>query len=438
MGTLATGKTREAHEQDNAGSDRTVSLPFSKEAFQGQAAVASVVLLVLFFTGCEGPRNVAIGRPTPPPTAPAVAKSDRSDALFDGGRIPRLRIELSDAEAEKLRGDARRYVAAKLIEDGEPQRTYKISIKLKGAAGSFRELDDKPAFTLKTGKKDDPFHGLAKFHLNNSVQDESYLHELLASHLFREAGYPAVRTTHARVWLNDRDLGLYVLKEGFDARFIERHFDAATGNLYDGGFVRDIDQELEKDAGQGPDDFSDLRALVAACRTEDLAERRKLIEERLDVDAFLTFVALERMTAHWDGYADNANNYRIYFAPPAPPEGALSKAVFLPHGLDQIFGDGGYSLFHVPGTIAGSAVLSQREWHERYRERVKKLLPLFAPSRLHPEIDAAHARLQPVLAEIDEHQAAHHAERVRELKDRVRERYDSMKEMTKDEGANDD
>src|SRR6185436_20169429 len=102
---------------------------------------------------------------------------------------------------------------------------------------------------------------------------ESYLCEWICADLCRDAGVPAPRVTHARVWLNGRDLGLYVLKEGFDKPFLVRHFGSAAGNLYDGGFCADLDSNLEKDSGNGPDDHSDLRALVAACREADPAAR---------------------------------------------------------------------------------------------------------------------------------------------------------------------
>jgi hypothetical protein len=67
---------------------------------------------------------------------------------------------------------------------------------------------------------------LDKIHLNNSVQDRSYLTEILCGDLFLAAGVPAARGTHARVFLNGRDLGLYGLKEGFDQSFLRRHFRA--------------------------------------------------------------------------------------------------------------------------------------------------------------------------------------------------------------------
>ncbi len=372
-----------------------------------------------------GPTTVTFDTeaPEPPPPPPR----DASDDFFDNGVIPKLKIELKESQAKKLREDARRYAKCKLIEttaDGETTYTD-VAIKLKGAAGSFRELDDRPAFTLNMDKheKGQTFHAMEKFHLNNSVQDESYLCEWLCSDIARDAKVPATRVTHTRVWLNDRDLGLYVLKEGFDRPFLKRHFGDATGNFYDGGFVQDIDVDLEKDSGKGPDDHSDLRALQAACQEPDPEKRWPEIDERLDVDAFVSFMALELMTCHWDGYTPNKNNYRIYFEPPH------GKARFLPHGMDQMFGDPGFPILEYFEPMVASAVMHNPEWRKRYRERVAELLPLFEPKRLHDKLDTVLARLQPVIAAMGEEPANAHADRVRELKERIAAREPNLREQ---------
>ena len=96
------------------------------------------------------------------------------------------------------------------------------------------------------------------------------------------------------MWLNGRDVGLYVLKEGFDARFLGRHFPRSEGNLYDGGFAQDIDANLTKETGKGPDDRGDLYALALAAREPNAAKRWTEVGERLDIDSFVTFMALER------------------------------------------------------------------------------------------------------------------------------------------------
>ena len=404
-------------------------------------------LLLIGLASCRGSVNdPATGGPdkrgmqadivieTRSPDSPDDKPIDPSDAFFDEGRIPQIRITLNESQEKKLREDLRRYVKCTLVEtlpnpddpNAPSETTYtEVAIKVKGAAGSSRELDDKPAFTLNMNKHvhDQTFHGLTKFHLNNSVQDESYLNEWLCADIAREAKVPATRVTHARVWLNGRDLGLFVVKEGFDKQFLRRHFGDPMGNLYDGGFLQDVDADLEKDSGKGPDDHSDLHALKAACDEPDAAFRWPAIEKQLDVDAFLTFMAFERMTCHWDGYTPNKNNYRIYFD---PKDG---RARFLPHGMDQMFGDLGFPILEFPPTIVSSTVMHNPEWRQRYKARITELLPLFEAKRLHDKLDVVIARLQPVVDSLGEEFAKVHAEHVREFKERIAAREPALREQ---------
>lgn len=367
------------------------------------------------------PRLVAQATPGPArkeaaPAEPAKKakppKVDPTEEFFKTGMIPEIRITLTEKEEQQLRRDLRRYVDISFTENGET--TFKnVKMKLKGAAGSFRDLGDRPAMTLSMRKKGERFHGLDKFHLNNSVQDESYLNELIASQLCLEAGVPAARTSHARVWLNGRDLGFYVLKEGMDEAFVKRHYKNAKGNFYDGAFCADIDGPAEKEFGDGPDDRSDLKDVIAACREGDQAKRWQMIQEKVAIDEFISFAAMELMMCHWDGYCQNKNNYRMYF------HGDDKKLCFLPHGMDQMFGDIGFSVFHVPGPMVANTVLQNSEVQLKYRQRVRELLPLFAPEKLHEKVDAAHARIRPVLAKIHEDRARQFDARVQDYKNRV-------------------
>jgi spore coat protein H len=230
--------------------------------------------------------------------------------FFESGRVPHIRIEIAKTNMDSLRRDARKYVPA-TFRDGDTAYTN-VAIRLKGAAGSFRPVDDRPALTLNFDKYVDgqSFHGLEKMHLNNSVQDPSYMTELICGELFVAAGIPAARTAHARVELNGRDLGLYVLKEGFDKKFLKRHFEDPNGNLYDGGFLREITEPLEMDSGKD-NSHADLKALAQAAQESDPSARLAALKKVLDVDRFLTYMAVEVITWDWDGYPMKHNNYRV-------------------------------------------------------------------------------------------------------------------------------
>jgi hypothetical protein len=61
--------------------------------------------------------------------------------------IPTIQIELTEADIKELQDNPRRYVEGRMNVDG---KTYKgVALKLKGAAGSFQPVDQKPAWTVK-------------------------------------------------------------------------------------------------------------------------------------------------------------------------------------------------------------------------------------------------------------------------------------------------
>lgn len=270
--------------------------------------------------------------------APAV---DESSALFSGTTIPRLRIEIPEDGMKVLReyrqvwGQPRpeRIDVKATVRDGD--RVYtNVAVHLKGSY-TFQPINVKPSLTLNFDKFADKerYRGLDKIHLNNSVQDPSYLCEKLARDLFNRAGVPASRIGHARVELNGNDLGFYVLVEGYNKRFLKRHFTSVEGNLYDGGSGGDVSKDLEVDSGD-PDHREDLKALAAATRESRPALRAEKIARLVDTNRFMTFAALEVMLLHWDGYCLGPNNFRLF------RDASVDRFVFLPHGLDQILGRG--------------------------------------------------------------------------------------------------
>lgn len=292
--------------------------------------------------------------------------------VFDNKHVLELRVEIASSELAALRRDDHRPVRATVYEGTNVWRD--VGVHVKGAAGSRRPIDgDKPALTLAFGRftPGQRFHGLRKIHLNNSVQDHSYMTENICSELFRKAGVPTTRVSYANVQLNNRRKDLYVLKEGFTKDMLGIYFKNTDGNLYDGGFLREITEPLKRDQGEDTDvnDRSDLKALANAAKIPDAFERWEQLSKVLDVDRFLSFCALEVMAWDWDGYAMNRNNYRVYH------DLDTGRMVFFPHGMDQMFwetsheilprGDGGLRL----NSLVARAVLETPQGKKLYRER---------------------------------------------------------------------
>jgi spore coat protein H len=354
-------------------------------------------------------------------------KKDPSDELFKSDKVLELVIELGPKELDALRREPRKYVKATL-KDGD--KTYAdVGMHLKGAAGSFRGIDDKPNVTINMDKYKDGqlFHGLDKFHLANSLQDPSFLSELVCGEMFRAANIPASRVAHAVVTINGKRRGLFYLKEGYDTIFLKRHFKSSNGNLYDGGFLRDIDQPLHLLSSKGDvKNHEDLKALLAAAREGDAGVRFKKLEKLLDLDRFVNYMVLQVICWDWDGYPMNRNNYRIYHDPDS------NKLIFFPSGMDQMFQNpGGPAIPDFQGFVA-RRLMETPEGRKLYLARMEETMKTtFRPDLLTKRLDELQARLQPVLAKVDAGAARDFPNQVNRLKTGIQQRAKSIEEQLK-------
>jgi hypothetical protein len=365
----------------------------------------------------SGPDSVPGRTPTP---LKAISKRARqaaddaaAEALFSGPP-QRFVITFAPAEIQKLRDNPRSPVPATVTVG--TQRFEKVLVHVKGSAGSTRGVDDNPALTLNFDKlvPGQRFGGMDKIHLNNSVQDPSLLSEQLGRHLFQKVGIPTARATQASVSFDGRELGPYLLKEGYNRTFLRRHYADPSGNLYDGGFVRDIDQDLERDTGDGPLDYKDLQKLRDAANLNDLRRRETALEAILEVDRFITEAALQALLVDWDGYGNNRNNYRIYFEP------RTGKATFQPHGMDQLLGNIGKDLELPGGGMLSRQVFEVPTYRDRFYAEIDRLLKeVFTPEILDAHFKTVGARLMPLIRSLPQDQREWRTEAIHAFQDRA-------------------
>ncbi len=305
-------------------------------------------------------------------------KVAQPDSLFVTREVPKLSIEISEEGMEVLRGYRQvwrqprpeRIDVKATVREGT--KVYKdVAVHLKGSY-TFQPIDARPSLTLNFEKfvKGQQFHGLTKLHLNNTVQDPSYLSEAFARDLFNDIGVPTPRAGHALVTLNGRAMGLYVLVEGANKQFLARHFQSTEGNLYDGDNGAEITAELDVDSGKNREDRSELDQLAEAAEEPDSAKRWARLEQLLDVDEFLSFIAGEVLLVHWDGYGTGGpNNYRVFH------DASRGKIAFIPQGLDQLLRSGATAQKltpHFTGVVARGLVTTP-EGRRRYLARVSSL-----------------------------------------------------------------
>lgn len=308
------------------------------------------------------------------------------EEFFSGEKIRTFKIDVAEPGLGLLVKNDRSYVRATVTEGTNVLK--EVGIHLKGM-GSFRPFNEKPSIAVKFDKyvDDQTYFGLTKIMLNNSSQDPTYLAELMATQMFREAGVPAARVTHAFVEVNGRALGLYVVIEAMNKEFLKQYFRNAKGNLYE-AYLQDIDQKLDQDGGADTSQ-SDLKKLVEAAKVTDPMQRWKALQEVLDVERYVSHLVVEMFTSHTDGYALNRNNYRLYHDP------ATEKFIYLAHGIDWAFSNTGLSTTPPHNTLVTRAVLQTPEGRRRYREeRTNLFAKLFRVDELTNRVNAVVARLK--------------------------------------------
>lgn len=359
---------------------------------------------------------------------PDDKKKDPSEEVFKpAGAVPKFKITVDPDALKVLQKEPRKYIRCKVEVGGTAYED--VGIHLKGAAGSTRDWNDRPALTLNFDKFKDgqKWQGLDKIHLNNSVQDGSVMNEILASEMYRAIGVPTARAAHALVELNGRKVGLYGLKEGYNGDWLERNFPGADkGNLYDGGFLQDIDAALELDTGKA-NDRADLKAVIKACSEPDANKRYAAVEKLVDVDRFCKYDAVQLLTCDWDGYPRNRNNYRVYF----PSKDG--KAVFIPHGLDQMWQQPQDALWHGSGGMVARAILDHPDGKKKTLAALKDLLEKqFVLDALNKRIDEWGNRAKEALATVDKNAAKNYENELKALKDRLKQRSEyATKELPK-------
>ncbi len=338
-----------------------------------------------------------------------------SDELFDPDHVVEVEITIDDADAQALAHETTSILALIMGEDclDHPLGTTytwfpcdvtvdgvtmeDVGIRKKGLIGSLSTT--KPGLKLKFDKyvEGQTLEGVERLTLNNSVSDPSLVRQCLGYQLFADAGLASPRCNFAHVTANGDDLGVYVNVEPAKKRFLRRTYGDEDGDLYEGtlsdlreGWVRTFEP---KTSDTDPDHGPIYDAVDAQAVPDD--ELIDSLEPVLDVDAFLTFWAMEVLVAHLDGYAGNTNNYFVYRDPDT------DQITFIPWGIDSIFHDVEVWGFDTGEAVMANGNLANRfffhdELRPMYEERLLELLDeVWDEGALLDEIDRMLALVEP-------------------------------------------
>jgi hypothetical protein len=171
---------------------------------------------------------------------------------------------------------------------------------------------------------------------------------------------------------------------------LARHFGDATGNLYEAqisDFRPGWTRAFEKKNNGEDNNRDDLDAVVKALEKED-ADLLPALGRILDIDAFISFWAMETLINHWDGFSGDLNNAFVYRNP------VSGKLQFIPWGTDGTFGTHHVFVpFDPPASVWAVSYLNRRLYNhpvtqKKYRATMEELLnTVWKEERLLAEVD---------------------------------------------------
>ncbi|MBM3833124.1 MAG: hypothetical protein FJ403_07610 [Verrucomicrobia bacterium] len=300
-----------------------------------------------------------------------------------------------------------------------------IGLRYKGN-GTFLEGFNARKLSFKLDfseyESEQQFRGLTKLNLNNCVTDPSMLREALSYELFREAGVPGPRVGFARLSLTvpgeveKKSCGLYTVVEQVDKRFLKDRYDSADGLLlkpttfgifrYLGENWEDYVKPYAPKTDPTPAQQRRVIDFARLLNQSDDAAFAEKVEEFLDVDEFLRFLAVNVLLSNLDSFLGGTQNHYVYLEPRS------NKFQFLPWDMDHSFG-----AFPMEGSPDARRDLSiDRPGGNRNRliERVLKiprhkekfraylaeyLGSIFAEEKMHRQISVTADFLRPLIRE---------------------------------------
>lgn len=303
------------------------------------------VAAVTSATACSNGPGLDLA-PGAPAERPQKVEAAAAAELYSMGHLVEVQIELDPSDWDSLRVEGRDMVSvmsrvpdafeythfdASVTIDGV--RHDHASVRKKGYWGSLSTVRPSLKLDLARYVPGASHFGVEKLTLNNDRSDPSHTHECMAFSLFAKAGLPASRCNLAHVVVNGVDLGTFSNVEPVDEKMLARHFADPNGNLYEGqvsDFARAELERVELKTNRKQNDRRGLLALTEALEASD-AELLERLAPLVDIDRFRDFWAMELLTGHWDGYANNANNYLAYHDPQS------GRFHLLPWGTDSTF-----------------------------------------------------------------------------------------------------
>lgn len=254
------------------------------------------------------------------------------------------------------------------------------------------------------------FHGFKKLNFINCFRDPSMLRDKLTYDLMQKVGIPAPRATFANLYLTiegkkREHLGFFVVIEQVDSAFRQSRFGNEDGLLIKVEITNDLeyrgddwekyahDYQLKSNNQADTSHLIDFLKFVHQASDDEFMAK---IEQYLNVDRFLAWLAVNTLLTNLDSYAGLGHNWYLYYDTDA------NRFEHIPWDVNEAFGNLQLGTprqmldFDIYRPYVGDKILIRRilaidEHKTKFLDYIREFVDgAFAPKRMHAEIDRLH------------------------------------------------
>ncbi len=259
---------------------------------------------------------------------PATADPGYVTRLFDKSKVHTIDIFIDDWEGFLATATKEKYSSCTIVIDGEKYTNVGLrakgnnSLRLINKYGLERyslkvEFDH---FTFKT------YHGLDKFSLDTSFQDNSYMKSWITFDMMQHMGVPTPLCSYVWVRVNNQDWGLFLAIEEPEKGFAQRNFGKNHGQLYKPDYKSlkaenaDVHLRYTDDNFESYDNiFRKAKFKINAADKKRVIEALKILatgknlEKAINVDEVLRYFTAQVFVVNMDSYlGKTGHNYFLY------------------------------------------------------------------------------------------------------------------------------
>jgi len=194
---------------------------------------------------------------------------------------------------------------------------------------------DKVGYNIKLSKK---FLGRKNIRIRPDPSDKSHLRSKLCCDIANRLGLPSIQAVYARLYMNNEFWGLYTLMDAIKPSWIKQTFNPSVEEVTDlfqcksGGM--NLSAGSEEKCVNANDDYPDMSEFKKFVDYVSSATTTEEIEQVMDVDIFLKFMAMEWLIGSFDHFLVLGHNFYFY------KRETDGKWVLLEYDYDATFSNG--------------------------------------------------------------------------------------------------